>query len=339
MKKDVLVSIIVPIYNNEKYLDKCISSIVEQTYKNIEIILINNGSKDKCSEIIKKYIKKDSRIKFINIIENVGVCIARNKGIEISQGDYVCFVDADDSLSEDYVKILLENIIKEKADVVECNFKTFFEIKRESSVSNIGKYNKNDRYTICKDFLEAINFKDVPWNKIYTKKILKKAKFTPEIKESEDHEFLSRVYLNCNKKVNIEDVLYYYYFNNSNVTSQPFSKRKLHAIYARELVYESYLKAGYEDLANYEAARIILFIFNFYNDANSIENPDKKEIKKELRMKFRKYYKIALKVKTRTGGIPFSKKRKFIRYIQYYLFLVFPNFVAKIFNKLKTGVR
>ena len=91
MKK---VSVIVPVYNTSKYLDECINSIIKQTYKNLEIIFINDSSNDDSLEVISKY--KDKRIKIIDLKENKGVAVARNKGIEISTGDYICFLDSDD---------------------------------------------------------------------------------------------------------------------------------------------------------------------------------------------------------------------------------------------------
>ena len=92
---DEKVSIIVPVYNVEKYLDKCIESIVNQTYRNIEIILVDDGSPDKCPEICNEWAKKDDRIKVIHK-ENGGLSSARNAALEIAQGDYITFVDSDD---------------------------------------------------------------------------------------------------------------------------------------------------------------------------------------------------------------------------------------------------
>lgn len=99
----MLISIVVPVYNAEKYIVKCMDSLINQTYGNIEIIVINDGSKDRTKNILDKYALNDKRIKIIHK-ENTGVSDTRNIGINISTGEYVCFVDADDWLDSDYIE-------------------------------------------------------------------------------------------------------------------------------------------------------------------------------------------------------------------------------------------
>ena len=103
--KEPLISIIVPIYRVEEYLDKCLSSIINQTYKNLEIILVNDGSDDNSIKIAKKYAKKDERIKIIEE-DNKGLSCARNTGINASTGKYITFVDSDDFIEENYIEVL-----------------------------------------------------------------------------------------------------------------------------------------------------------------------------------------------------------------------------------------
>ena len=105
------ISVLVPIYNAEKYIEKCLDSIVNQTYENIEIVLIEDGSTDNSLEIIKEYSKQDKRIKIISI-KNNGVADARNKALENATGDYVTFVDSDDYVEKDYVETLYTNLKK-----------------------------------------------------------------------------------------------------------------------------------------------------------------------------------------------------------------------------------
>ena len=118
---DEKVSIIVPVYNVEKYLDKCIESIVNQTYRNIEIILVDDGSPDKCPEICNEWAKKDDRIKVIHK-ENGGLSSARNAALEIAQGDYITFVDSDDWIENDMIQSMLTCAAKNDADIVCCGF-------------------------------------------------------------------------------------------------------------------------------------------------------------------------------------------------------------------------
>lgn len=119
------ISIIVPIYKVEIYLRKCVDSIVNQTYKNIEILLIDDGSPDNCGIICDEYAKKDERIKVIHK-KNGGLSDARNYGIEASSGDYIMFVDSDDYISKDMCEILLKKALENNADIVSCNFKEIY---------------------------------------------------------------------------------------------------------------------------------------------------------------------------------------------------------------------
>ena len=112
----IKVSIIVPVYNVEKYLEKCLDSIVKQTYENIEIILVDDGSTDKSGTILDQYAEMDNRISVIHK-KNEGVSTARNTGIEAARGEYICFADADDYLMPDYVEYLLTLAVDKNADI------------------------------------------------------------------------------------------------------------------------------------------------------------------------------------------------------------------------------
>ena len=113
--KQSLISIIVPIYKVEKYLEKCIESILAQTYKNIELILVDDGSPDNCPSICDRYAKKDSRVIVIHK-QNGGLSDARNMGLNIAKGDFISFIDSDDFVSDDFCELLLGAIIRENAD-------------------------------------------------------------------------------------------------------------------------------------------------------------------------------------------------------------------------------
>lgn len=136
MKKD-LVSIIVPIYNVEKYLKKCIDSLLKQSYSNTEIILIDDGSTDRSPEICDEYMQKDARIKVVHKI-NGGLSDARNNGIKISEGKYITFVDSDDYLDEHYIEMLYRVIYESNADIVISGIKDYYEGKEiEEDINNI----------------------------------------------------------------------------------------------------------------------------------------------------------------------------------------------------------
>ena len=174
--KNELISVIVPIYNCEKYLDKCIESIVNQTYKNLEILLINDGSTDNTGNICKNWSKKDKRIKVTNK-ENGGISDARNKGLELSSGKYISFVDSDDYLELDMIEKLYNNLIENDADMSICDFyeefnnRTIIKEPKEKYFVNEG----NEKYyNLYGEHRGRIVY---PWNKIYKKSLFDGLKY------------------------------------------------------------------------------------------------------------------------------------------------------------------
>ena len=123
-----LLSIIVPAFNIENYISRCLENLINQKYKNIEIIVVNDGSKDKTGKIIDSYVQKDSRIKVIHK-KNGGLSDARNAGINIAKGKYISFVDGDDYIANDMIEFLYTNIKKFRAQIATCLYKTTFEIR------------------------------------------------------------------------------------------------------------------------------------------------------------------------------------------------------------------
>ena len=120
-----MVSIIVPIYNTERYLEKCLTSIMQQTYQDLEIILINDGSKDNSGEIAASFVELDSRFVLIEQ-ENQGVSTARNNGLDKAHGEYVLFIDSDDRMHPDMVSVLLTNCVDSKANISCCHILSYF---------------------------------------------------------------------------------------------------------------------------------------------------------------------------------------------------------------------
>lgn len=219
------VSIIVPIYNMENYLEKCIESIIEQSYKNIEIILINDGSTDQSEVICKKYQIKDSRIKLISS-KNKGVSNARNLGIEASIGEYISFIDPDDTVDKKYIEELLFYIKEYSYDIVFCLEKDIYpelnksynvRLKDENLLSN--NFYK-DFYLIAEQF-------HAPWGKLYKSNIIKKynIRFPVGIVVSEDHIF-NQEYLKHVKKYGfLNKNLYNYYRRKTNSAAKDLSEK------------------------------------------------------------------------------------------------------------------
>lgn len=217
------ISIIVPIYNSEKYLERCLNSIINQTYRNIEIILINDGSKDRSLEICQKYKKIDNRIQIINK-KNSGVSDSRNVGLENSSGEYIQYVDSDDYLNLNACEVLLENIKKSNASLVICGF-------------NIIKNNNILRRPYLKactlDLHERFeNYKYItplfasPCNKLYIRKSIKN-KFNHDLELGED--LVNNLnYIIYNKKICIiEECLYNVVLDNDQSLNRKLDLEKL----------------------------------------------------------------------------------------------------------------
>ena len=120
VQTEPLLSVIIPVYGVEKYIAQCLDSVIHQTYRNIEVIVINDGTKDRSAEIAKEYAKKDSRIKVYDF-NNGGLSIARNRGIECAKGEYIAFLDSDDWLMQNMYEKLMEKIKEYGADIAKCS--------------------------------------------------------------------------------------------------------------------------------------------------------------------------------------------------------------------------
>lgn len=182
MKNDV-ISIVVPVYNVEKYLERCINSIINQTYENIEIILVNDGSTDNSLEICNKYIKKDSRIKLINK-QNGGLSDARNVGIDNAIGKYITFVDSDDYIDVDYVEFLYKLIKKYNTRLSLCSYKAIYENGTVLTQENNNEYTLNAHDTLEK-MLYHDDFNVSTWAKMYDITLFENVRF-PKGKIFED---------------------------------------------------------------------------------------------------------------------------------------------------------
>lgn len=207
-----LVSIVIPVYNKEKHIKKCIDSVINQTYKNIELLIIDDGSTDNSGKIISEY--NDERIKYFKN-NNQGIGKTRNFGIKKSNGKYIMFLDSDDYLDTNIVKFMLNKILKDKLDMVVCDY---YEVKNtknnEIKIINFENCSIMDN----PELLLSINLS--PWNKIYKKSfILKNNIEFDEESKYEDVIFVIDALINAKKIGKIDKALYYYVINENSETS------------------------------------------------------------------------------------------------------------------------
>lgn len=233
-----LLSVIVPVYKVEEYLPKCLDSICKQTYFNLEIILVDDGSPDSCGSICDEYAKSDPRIKVIHKT-NGGISSARNAGINICVGEYIAFVDSDDWIEPDMYQKLMRAAVSENADMVACG--VFIESSDGTSVLQYEPVTSN-KGNILKDFLNNRLGEVSPWNKVYRSEYVKASPFV-EGKDYEDILTIYRIVKDMDKAVVISDPLYHYLIRRSSICRDHDIKNLKdywHAFYTR-----------YTDVMNY----------------------------------------------------------------------------------------
>ena len=206
------ISIVVPIYNVEKYLRKCIESILKQTYYNLEIILVDDGSTDSSGEICDEYKNKDSRIIVIHQ-KNKGMSSARNSGIKCATGKYIGFIDSDDYIEKDMYEILLKNIIDYSADIAICGF-AFVENNKVVPKEFTGDINVLDRQTALEELIKDRKIQSYVWNKLYKREIWNNITFKSGV-AFEDLDIMYKLFKKA-KKIAIVDSLKYFYVQRSN---------------------------------------------------------------------------------------------------------------------------
>lgn len=215
---DTLISVIVPVYNVKKYISECIDSILAQTYNYFELILVDDGSKDGSGDICENYGKKDERIRVFHK-ENEGLSSARNKGIDEAVGDYICFVDSDDTLRADYLEKLYNAITVDKSDISICDIQATKLSEENLQKKVIFKMTSAD----AKKWLYDERTKEyvlmvVAWNKLYSSKIFEGIRY-PEGKLHEDEFMIGLVLSKASVISFVPEKLYIYRDNTSGITS------------------------------------------------------------------------------------------------------------------------
>ena len=219
---DYKISIIIPVYNIEKYIDKCIKSVIEQTYKNIEIILIDDGSTDLSRSICDKYQKEDKRIKVIHQ-DNNGASCARNTGIKNATGEYIMLIDGDDYIESDMCEKMLKYSIDNNTKITICNF---YNEHKDKTVINNSEFANNtiiSNITAIKHmFVDDDIIFHVPWNKIYHRSIFFENKDIryPKGRIHGDSYINYKIYNSVDKILVINKALYHYTHRDNNITYQ-----------------------------------------------------------------------------------------------------------------------
>ena len=220
------VSVIVPVYNVEEYLEKCVLSIVYQTYGNLEIILVDDGSTDKSGELCDTLSKKYNRIKVIHK-SNAGLSSARNAGVEISQGEYLLFVDSDDYINNNMVEVMLNAMKLLNVSIVECGY--------NKVSSDFGYIDFSDKDLVVRkdstekfvrDVLRWQNHFPMTWNKLYKASVFKEYRFR-EGKVNEDEFFINEWIQQVKEVGYINFPLYFYRTRQNSIMNKPYTMDRL----------------------------------------------------------------------------------------------------------------
>lgn len=328
-----LVSVIVPIYKVEKYLRRAVDSIINQTYDNLEIILVEDGSPDCCGQICDEYAKKDSRVQVIHK-QNGGLSDARNAGLDVMTGEYVVFVDSDDYIAPYFISELYRAIMETEADVSFCQYAVV--TKEDMSEEKTSLFApQNIHYTDFIDVYEQhdllVNMYDnnhqdatyfiVSWNKLYKASLWQDIRF-PKGKIHEDEATTYQVFYLATRGTYVKTPMYGYFSAPSSITRDAFHLKRLdwmEALSERIVFFE---ERGETDLVSYGLrARADGAIKYYYPLKENVKNSKKQQ--KELK----RYVSLALKQKQK--GYELSIRTR----IGYRIFLISPGLYAKLLNR------
>lgn len=226
-----LISVVIPVFKVEKYLDQCISSIVDQTYRNLEIILVDDGSPDHCSDICDAWREKDKRIKVIHQ-QNSGAGYARNRALDIAQGEFISFVDSDDFIAPTMFEFLHSQFF-DNVDIVECSYCKIRDGKASFSDKNASF--KVQVFTAEEAMIENIEdhiFRQLIWNKMYRKCVINNIRF-PVGRKIDDEFWTYQVLGNARKLVYTDKILYAYRQQENSVMHSLSIDRRLEAVEAK----------------------------------------------------------------------------------------------------------
>ncbi len=283
----VKLSIVVPVYNAEKFLVKCVNSLLEQNVRDIEVILVNDGSRDKSLEICKEFAKKDSRVKVFSQ-ENSGQSKARNVGMDVASGEFITFMDSDDWVDADYYEKLIDAAVRNDADIA-CG--SILRVRKEYTKFRIN-YKKEEVFEKPQEKVDAARVPDMcyVWNKVYRKSLFERLNLRfIEGMFFEDVDFVTRAVYFSNKIVTVPGT-YYNYWTNGNSTVKTMMK---------------------SDKKRSDSLRSKALVLDFFREHNLVSRP-RNLIRKKTCMKFL--------------GVTILKSYEWDSRTVFYLFGVFPIF-------------
>lgn len=257
-----LVSVVTPVYNVEKYLRECLDSIIAQSYENWKLILVDDASSDRSGEICDEYALRDERISVIHHEKNGGLSMARNSGIETADGDFITFIDSDDIISPEYLNILVNESLKQDADIVVsplATFKASKELNNQTAKQNGRTIVHAPEEAVEKTLYQTTGLTCSSCGKLFRKSLWDGIRFTKGILY-EDLDVFYKIFLKANKIVEIEDSLYYYRQNPDSILGV-FNPKRMDVLQVTGNIVK-YMETRYPDLLPAAKDRQLSAAFN-----------------------------------------------------------------------------
>lgn len=319
-----MISVIVPVYKVEDYLDRCIQSIVSQSYTDLEIILVDDGSPDRCPAMCDAWAERDKRIKVIHK-KNGGLSDARNAGLGIATGQYISFVDSDDWVANDFLEVLYTVASNTHSDICECGI-----IKTDRVISF---EREGDEEPICYGTAEALElliqdtvFHQYVWNKLYRCTCIKGISFVTG-KINEDEFWTYQVFGRANRIAKIEKKLYYYLQRKGSIMNETYSLKRLDALEAK-IGRQAYIDKNFPQLSG--ISRENLLGTCLYSGQMALRYMTGQERNEAIKIS-EKYFRAAGKG---IGKLPSTKKQKLWYYLAFIRFVS----TCRLRNQLNIGL-
>lgn len=288
---DEKISIIIPVYKVEQYLEACVDSILKQTYHNLEVILVDDGSPDKCGEICDRYAAQDERVRVIHKA-NAGVARARNDGIEIATGDYISFIDSDDWIAENAYEVLYNGLKENDADCAVGGCVTVIDTDGKL------EYKEGTRRALglvsSEDAMKGVLLNgSAVWNRLFKKEVFTEIRF-PLDRVNDDEVVALHAYAKCKKIVFLDADTYYYRIRSNSITTSKFSLRKVDCYY-NSIDNLNFVKEVCPALISCAEYKVIKSMLYCYVNLKHMRKTDKEiRVLKKLKADIRAHRKMAL---------------------------------------------
>ena len=231
-----MISVVIPVYNVDKYITDCLESIVSQTFSEWEVVMVNDGSSDRSLEICKRFCERDGRFRVLEQ-ENRGVSAARNTGIDACRGEYIFFMDADDTILPNTFEALNTVLYETKADMVSFQFQKIVDESEIHQVSQTGKMQVITAYEAVRLFLQEQQIGISMCTKLVKRSVVQNIKFEEGRASNEDKFFLFETLLSLNKVVLLQEPYYCYWTRENSATTRPFDKRWFDGYFFAKKIY------------------------------------------------------------------------------------------------------